>query len=90
MAKKARRKRKILSISEVRLRCGGFRGFITGFRDVGDKGRFEISFFGLGLTPFVCFVVGLLDGIVCDEDVLDIGCAGATGCLRMTTMVPVK
>lgn len=65
MAKKVRSKRKILSISEVRLRCGGFRGlsglvrglgrycrmdntFITGFRDVGDKGRFELSFFGLG------------------------------------------
>lgn len=41
-------------------------------------------------TPFVCFVVGLREGIGCDEDVLDIGGAGATGCLRMTTMVPVK
>lgn len=85
MAKKARRKRKSLSISE---RCGGF--FITAFRDDGDNGRFDMSFFGLGLTPFVCFVVGLFEGIGWDEEVLDTGGAGATGCLRMTTMVSVK
>ena len=42
------------------------------------------------LTPFVCFVVGLREGIACDEEVLEIGGAGTTGCLRMTTMVPVK